>query len=151
MLRTFICLFLFCALCVWPLPGSCEMPCGNRLPSQRLTCAGLSEGAMMIVQERPAGAVFSPSRFGFLASTSPSFKAPAAFPSAIAGNRAAAGKRAPGAGPAGALSPDSGPRKAVPATNEPAGTAGNIAALQEMFPTQHALDAFMRAFYLDAP
>ena len=151
MLRTVVCLFLFCALCVWPLPGSCEMPCGNRVPSQRLTCAGLSEGAMITVQERPAGAVFSPSRFGFIASTSPSFRAPAVFPSAIPGNRAAVGKRVPGAGPAGALSPDSGPRKVVPATNEPAWTAGNIAALQEMFPTKQALDAFMRVFYLDAP
>jgi hypothetical protein len=105
----------------------------------------------MSVQERPAGAVFSPSHFGFTASISPSFMAPVSFPSALPVNRAAAGKRVPGAGPAGLISPDSGPRKVVPAPNGPAWTARNIATLQEMFPTKQALDAFMRVFYLDAP
>jgi hypothetical protein len=144
MLRTIICLFLFCALWGWPLPVAGEMPCRNTVSSERFTCAGLSEGAMTTVQERPARTVFSPS--GFMASPSPAFRTPILFPSAIVDNRA--GKRVPGTG---AISPDSGPRKVVPAPNEPAWTAGNIATLQEMFPTKQALDAFMRVFYLEAP
>lgn len=151
MLRTVACLFLFCALCVWPLHGSCAMPCRNGVPSQRLTCAGFSESATMTVQERPARAMISPGSFGFMASTSPSFKVSDLFPSAIADSRAAAGRRIPGTSPAGAISPESEPRKVVPAPDESAWTAGNIATLQEMFPTKQALDAFMRVFYLDAP
>lgn len=83
----------------------------------------------MTVQESPARALIFRNGFGFAASTSPSFKAPDLFPSAVSGSRAAAGKRVSGT----------------------AWTEGNLATLQQMFPTKQALDAFMHVFYLDAP